>query len=169
MFTEDGEYKGLKFTALSAGSVVSMVKIDGSPNVSVQYSFNGRNWFPFTISSDQIVLSNVDDYVYFSAADNGNQIFMDGWASNGDPKTTHFMFSGSVRASGNCMSLLDNTVQQDYFTKYSALGGIFSNTSALVDVSGLLLPCTSLYNDSYTCMFYKCVSLSSIENLELPA
>jgi len=44
MFTEDGGYKGLKFTALSAGSTVSLMKTGDVPDVSVQYSFNGRDW-----------------------------------------------------------------------------------------------------------------------------
>ena len=162
MFTEEG-YQGLKFTALSAGSTVSMTKVGSPPSISVQYSFNGRTWNSFDINSTSVTLSNVNDYVYFAAADNGNQRFSDG------TNYTHFSFTGAVKASGNCMSLLDNTMQQDTLTASYSLGHVFYGTSSLVDASDMKLPCMNLCENAYANMFKNCYNLSSVENLDLPA
>ena len=54
--------------------------------------------------------------MYVAATDIGNKRFM-----VNDDNRIYFSFTGAVKASGNIMSLLDNTMQKDHFEADFAL------------------------------------------------
>ena len=105
MFGVIGTYEGdptpigpdyLCFTANTAGSTIQLHKT-GSDLVSLKYSLDNVNWNDYTIES-VITLANTGDKVYFK----GNNTRMYGHK---------FVMTGSIAASGNVMSLIDETCE----------------------------------------------------------
>lgn len=125
------------------------------------YSFNGMNW---NLVEDNIVLSNdIDEHKFvYIKGNNPNGV------CKGPSVYTTIICWGSVRASGNINSLIDNgdgssvdTIPNDYCFCH-----------LFVDQSGLLsapsMPATTLTEGCYYEMYLGCYNMTSVEG-NLPA
>lgn len=154
------QFKGLKFTAEEANSQISYAISNyasgEAPNI--QYSYNGKTWEILSAGST-ITLSNVGDKVYFKG-NNPNGI---GTGVDGDVTSElHFVMSGTIAASGNINSLLDNAdgsqlpnneIPDDY-----CFYNLFYQCTSLTTPPEL--PATTLKPSCYRSLFNGCSNLT---------
>ena len=170
MLMEQDEYKGLTFTAQSANATIDCVK-NGNAAPVIYYSRDGKNWTAWgeldlnpEFNTDfnyqaakAITLTNIGDKVYFKG-DNPNGI-----GSGSDDTSTgdmNFIMTGTIAASGNVNSLLDNgdgstitEIPNDY-----CFYDLFYNCSSLTTPPEL--PATILKPGCYRRMFHSCTNLT---------
>ena len=134
----------------------------------------------FTFSKNSLQYSLDDGSTWSTLAANtatptvtaGNKIL---WKQTGLTATLSdgigtFSATGNFEASGNIMSLYygDNFVgQTDLTGKDYAFKELFRNNTMLSNVKNLILPATTLTDDCYGSMFWRCTSLTTVP--ELPA
>lgn len=157
-------YWGLCFTAEEDGATVSMSPTGTPSAVTLETSFDGKNWNAFSPDGDTpVTLASAGDRVYFRAGAGGNTTI-----STSTSKYRTFTISGGlVAASGNIMSLLDgedseNTVLE---TSYSFVR-LFQNCTHLTAAPEL--PATTLAFACYRQMFQNCTSLTAAPVLPAP-
>ena len=111
----------LCFTAEEANAKVALKK-QGNPNsVSLKYSTDCRTWFDYMPNTTgYITLRNAGDKVWFRAAST-NQAF-----SKNVSNYYYFSLTDEVTASGNVLSLLDASCQQNNVPNY-AFANLFKN------------------------------------------
>ena len=150
----------LCFTALQENSTVQLKYGQGTPyNVSLQYSKDdGVNWYTYTIK-EVITLNNIDDKVYFRKSDDGLAIGF----SKGIYDYYLFVMKGLIAASGNIMSLIDNTCTSTIIPCDHCFSDLFFRCSSLV--SAPKLPATTLTFNCYGGMFYECTNLTTAPDL----
>ena len=155
-------YWGLCFTAEEANSTISMKSSSGAPSISIQTSVDGVNWTPFTVGTTIITLANVGDKVYFAAGDAGNTRL-----AGIRGRSNRFVLAGKVSASGNIMSLLNNTTPASTAASYAfySLFACGNADTSLSDVSLLLLPATSIDIRCYYGMFQNCAGIVTAPHL----
>ena len=156
------DYSTIPFTITSIGSTaVSIVNSSSSPGISLEYRVGSGSWTSYTINS-AIDLSNGDSLQIRSEGNDG------GFSTSGSTYIVTVSGEGTVVASGNIMSLLDNSLQKDRVYQY-VFCRLFQNCTKLVDASNLKLPVTSLQYGTgcYSYMFSGCTNLTSAP--ELPA
>ena len=141
----------LCFTAEEVNSTVSMATNGTAPEVSLEYSTDGRTWSPFVVGTTTVTLANIGDKVYVRATSAGN-------TGMGTSTTAYnkFVMTGKIGASGNVDTLLDqngNTTLTSY-CYYSMFSGCSSLTTAPE------LPATTLASNCYANMFSGCSSLT---------
>ena len=116
----------LCFTAEEPNSTVSLMAKDSAPVVDLMTSRDGDTWSPYTVGNT-ITLSNVGDFVQFKAGPGGNQAM--GTSSDG---YNYFSMTGKVAASGNLVSLLDETCTMNEIVAPGAFRRIFFECMSLV-------------------------------------
>lgn len=80
--------------------------------------------------------------------------------------TGSFSMTGTVKLSGNCMSLKYGDNALDYTTApMTVFRQLFLNCSAIESVSANFLPATTVSTNSYRAMFRNCTSLKNMPNL----
>jgi len=151
-------YPGLCFTANTAGSTVKM-SVNGSPiGTDFKTSIDGTTWTTFTPGTTTITLANVGDKVYFKG-NNPNGL--------STSQSNYYWFDlqqGSVAASGNIMSLIDDgactttTIPSEY-----CFYNLFASNAGLTSAPSL--PATTLSKGCYFGMFTRCTSLVVAPNL----
>ena len=148
-------YPGLKFTSTS-NSTIAMSKNGSAPTVDLKYSLNGgKTWTQWDFSA--ISLTN-GQTVCFKGL---NTTF-----ATGTSDYNNFVMTGSIAASGNLMSIIDDgactttTIPADY-----CFCGMFYNCTSLTTAPAL--PATTLKERCYGIMFKGCTSLTTAP--ELPA
>ena len=139
----------LCFTALENNSTITIVKRgNGSPNL--EYSNNGKTWHTFN-PSVTITLAE-GKHVYIA----GNNSILNG----------RFVMSGSIKASGNIMSLLSkDNFENTNTVPANGFNSAFKGCTSLVKAP--ILPATILGNSAYYEMFSGCTNL--VIAPELPA
>ena len=145
-FDEAVDY--LTFTAETAGSTVSLLLQGAATERNVEWSTDGDSWTPFTWANgatDAVTLANVGDSVMIRCND--------GQFSTGDSDWVQFVFTGTIAASGNVMTLLSYTGTDSAVPAYAFLN-LFRDQTALVEAPEL--PALNLNYKSYFCMFYGC-------------
>lgn len=150
----------LCFTANEAGSTISM-SVNGRSTVvhNFQYSTDAYTWNEFEVGTTEITLANKGDEVWFKG-NNPNGI------GESEGVYYHFVMTGSISASGNIMSLIDDgactttTISNEY-----CYLSIFQECVSLTTAPEL--PATTLASYCYYQMFAGCTSL--ITAPELPA
>ena len=157
---EPPAYWWLCFTAEEAGSTVAMQAVGSAPAVTLETSFDGEIWEPFTVGETTITLPNVGDKVYFRAGEGGNTAM----ASSVNDYNNFSIITGRIAASGNIMSLL-NGDSPDSIIATHCYYSMFRDCTALVQAPEL--PATTLAGSCYNSMFYGCTSLAQAP--ELPA
>ena len=157
---ESPAYWGLCFTAEEAGSTVAMQAVGSAPAVTLETSFDGEIWEPFTVGETTITLPNVGDKVYFRAGEGGNTAM----ASSNKEYNKFSIITGRISASGNIMSLLNGDVPDSIIAKYCYYN-MFSGCTSLAQAPKL--PATTLATSCYKNMFSGCTSLAQAP--ELPA
>ena len=177
----------LTFTSTGKTSI-SLVKVESPDNVSLEYRLDGGGWMAYTVG-DAIDLTD-GEKVSFRAGANGNTTF---GKSEGYYHHYHsFVITGrgTVAASGNIMSLLNQKESFAIPSPYCFYGlfdectnlttapelpattlasycyrGMFSGCSSLTTAPEL--PATTLASNCYSYMFYGCTRLTTAP--ELPA
>ena len=177
---ERPEFGGLTFTALEAGSTISMSANGGAPIVNLQTSLDEQTWVPFIVGETTITLANIGDKVCFSAVGT-NTVF----------KGNRFVMSGKIAASGDISSLLSENGCVDTLAAYAFYGlfdgctslttaptlpamtlaygcyeGMFSGCTSLTTAP--TLPATTLASKCYWFMFHGCTSLTTVPTLPAP-
>ena len=161
------QFKGLKFTAEEANSQISysISNYGSGEEPNIQYSYTGKTWEILPAGST-ITLSNIGDKVYFK----GNN--PNGICTGVDMDVTselHFVMSGTIAASGNINSLLDNAdgsqlpnneIPNDY-----CFYNLFYQCASLTTPPDL--PATTLKPACYRNLFRDCINLTVAP--ELPA
>ena len=157
----------LTFEALSGGTV--RVKMgDGTLATGMKYSVNGGD--KILITTPTIINVNAGDKVQFYGNGTNTTCYND----EGTSHVSGTRIAGgtaSVKAYGNIMSLVDeeNFATATILTSERAFNGLFNGNQKLSDVSGLLLPATTLTNNCYGGMFSSCTGLTDASSLLLPA
>jgi len=152
-------YGGLSFTAATNNTTVKFINHGGVKNVSIEYSTDSHNWYPYTFSHE-IELPIKGDRVWFRSGENGNENF-------NDSINLEIVFEikyGSGYASGNIMSLVDATLSKKTLPDY-AFANLFIGCEGLL--SAPELPATDLGYATYYRMFCQCEDIT--EPPELPA
>ena len=157
---EPPAYWGLCFTAEEAGSTVAMRAFGSAPAVTLETSFDGEIWEPFTVGETTITLPNVGDKVYFRAGEGGNTAM----ASSPRAYNKFSIITGRISASGNIMSLLNRDVPDSIMPRY-CFASLFNGCTSLAQAPEL--PATTLATYCYANMFRGCASLAQAP--ELPA
>ena len=153
----------LCFTAVEAGSTITMSKNSSAPLVYLETSPTGKEgtWSDFTVDSTTITLANVGDKVYFRAKQD-NERFGTSYSNY-----TYFIMTGKIAASGNLNTLLkaDGSVL-DLTGRDHCYSNMFYNCPCLTQAPEL--PATTLANYCYEYMFENCTSLTqaSFPNLD---
>ena len=153
---EPPAYWGLCFTAEEAGSTVAMQAVGSAPAVTLETSFDGEIWEPFTVGETTITLPNVGDKVYFRAGEGGNTAM----ASSANDYNNFSIITGRIAASGNIMSLL-NGDSPDSIIAAHCYPSIFRDCTALVQAPEL--PATTLTGSCYASMFWNCINIDCIK------
>ena len=162
---EPVSYPGLKFTS-KGSSTVSMKKgVSGSgsttnaPKVELKYSLdNGKTWTQWDFSS--ISLKDGQTVCFKGKNTNFGSYFAGAFHKN------YFVMTGSIAASGNIMSIIDDgacttkIIPADY-----CFYGLFDGCTSLTTAPEL--PATTLKVRCYWTMFTNCTSLTTAP--ELPA
>ena len=162
---EQPAYWGLCFTAEEAGSTVAMsTSATNPPAVTLETSFDGDVWEPFTVGETVITLPSVGDKVYFRAGEGGNLRFAFAINSFSPIKYNFFVLTGRISASGSINSLLNGLEETVSLNTY-AFASLFVRCSSLTTAPEL--PATTLAKHCYRSMFNGCTSLAQAP--ELPA
>lgn len=155
-------YWGLCFTAETAGATIALTRGTSAPAVSVETSFDGTTWTPYTIGTT-ITLAAIGDTVYFAAGAGGNTQFAD---SRANSHTNRFTMTGRIAAGGSIMSLLDRDNKNlRAFSADFVFCNLFDGCASLTAAPEL--PATQLSGTCYRFMFRGCTSLTAAP--ELPA
>ena len=150
---ETPAYWGLCFTAEEAGSTVAMQAVGSAPSVTLETSYDGKIWEPFTVGGTTITLPNVGDKVYFRAGEGGNTAM----ASSTADYNKFSIITGRIAASGNIMSLLNGDAPDSILADYCYFS-LFDGCTSLVNAPEL--PATTLTSYCYCYMFNGCTSLA---------
>ena len=147
-------YHGLKFTS-TGNSTIAMSKNGSAPTVDLKYSLNGgKTWTQWDFSA--ISLTN-GQTVCFKGL---NTTF-----ATGTSDYNNFVMTGSIAASGNLMSIIDDgactttTIPANY-----CFCGMFYDCTSLTTAPSIL-PATTLKDSCYKYMFDGCNSLTTAPEL----
>ncbi len=152
------------FTITSVGNTTVRLVKEGSPAIvlHLEYRKNNANiWSNFTYDIDYTL--SAGDVLQIRAGSDGNTKFAKDFSNYYYISTTG---DGTIKASGNIMSLLDQNMTTTSVSTY-AFVNFFKNNKKLTDASNLKLPATTLAEDCYVCMFDGCSALTTAP--ELPA
>ena len=116
---------------------------------TIYISKNGTNWQTL----------NEDDVIQFNQ---GEQCYVCGNLTNNASTTdyTNFCINGTFSISGNCNALWNYSDLNDQLKEYCGYK-LFANCIGLNNISGFVLPSTTLANNCYQYMFYGCTSLTT--------
>ena len=149
------DYEDEPFTITSTGSTTVSISAQGSPTaISLEFKKGADSWAAYTIG-DGVSLSNGES-VQFRAGQVGNSTFSQSYS-----KYYKIVVSGTgtIMASGNVMSLLDQSMTRTDVPENS-FDSLFGSCAKLTDASNLKLPATTLAECCYESMFMECTSLT---------
>lgn len=152
---------GLKFTAAAANSYVRLLGSTYQATFpTLYYSTDGQEWKPYTFSGrngKKITLSSVGDSVWLRGDNNR--------FSRSTEDYVYFNMSGSVKASGSVMSLVDSSGEAEGFRTSEGYDfyRLFYNCTALAQAPEL--PAKSVPPHGYRGMFNGCTGLASAPSL----
>ena len=145
------EIKAIKFTALADNSSIGLAK--KSSYQTLEYFANG-SWSNMTTATN--ITLNSGESVYVRGILSGNNASTDYTALKG---------FGSLKVSGNINTIWDYTASDlgAGFQLKNYCGFHLFNTfsSALIDISELILPATTLADSCYRYMFYGCDNITT--------
>ena len=151
------------FTLTSVGGTSVSIAKNGSPaDISIQYRVNKGSWADYTVGT-AIALAD-GDALQFQAREGGNSTFSTDYQNYYHITTTG---SGTIKASGNIMSLLDQTLTRTDVPE-SVFQYLFQKNTKLTETANLKLPATTLSNRCYSGMFSECSALTTAPAM-LPA
>ena len=143
----------LCFTANTSSSTVQLNKVGDPYEAALEYTTTETDWHTYTFGQT-IMLTDAGDRVYFRKADEGVAI---GFSNN--QYQYSFAMTGKIAASGNVMSLIDNTCEATTIPGTYCFAKLFEGCTSLT--SAPRLPATTLKGDCYYCMFLGCTNLTT--------
>ena len=151
------------FTITSDGETsVSIAKNNSPGDISLEYRTDGGTWSEYTIGTAISLTDGAS--LQFRAGEGGNATFS-------TATTAYYKVSvsgnGTVKASGNLMSLLDRTLSATV-VPWHAFCGLFINCTKLTDAADLKIPATTVGAYSFYYTFKGCTALVTAPT-ELPA
>ncbi len=155
--TEDYTQQPLTFTSM--GETVVSITQNGSPeDITLQYRTDAIDWTAYTVGKEITLTDGAE--LQFRAGEDGNTTFS---SSDG---TYNIVMSGdgTVKVSGNIMSLLDNKMSRTDVPEY-CFGSLFRYCGNLTDAADLKLPAMTLAGWCYSSMFLGCTSLTTAPDL----
>ncbi len=157
---EDYTKKPLTFTSM--GETVVSIAQEGNPDpVALEYRTDAIDWKAYTIGTEISLSAGTD--LQFRAGDGGNSTFS---TSGYDYYKVVMSGTGTVKVSGNIMTLLDNTMSKTEVPEY-CFESLFDECANLTDAADLKLPASTVAEYGYYAMFYDCENLTRAP--ELPA
>ena len=154
-WTVENGYWGLCFTATTGNAVIGMTRTGNPSAVTLLYSKDTLQWYPFVPDETSVILPHSGDKVWIKADKGGNAAF-----ARSDLDYHRFTIKGLVSASGSIMSLLDGE------TDTTALAAPFTFTRLFYGCDSLTsAPRIKALNATPYCygkMFYGCTSLEGI-------
>ena len=149
----------LCFTANTDNSTVALSKTEGQTEVSLEYSTDdGEEWLAYTIGT-AVTLNDAGDKVYFRNVGTAETF------STANDIYNFFTMTGSIAASGNVMSLVDQSCKTTTIPCDYCFCKLFLDCTALTAAPEL--PATTLAERCYYYMFQDCTALTTAP--ELPA
>ncbi len=161
-------YKKQYFTIESLGDENTIYLKASSTSVTKTVSAstdNGETWVEYTSSYE-------DNGTALATLNTGDKVLIKGenaqYASS-IYDFNQFKSTGQFEAYGNIMSLVsgDSFANADTLTGNYALYALFYNCSTITSAENLVLPATTLTKNCYNAMFQRCTSLTTAP--ELPA
>lgn len=137
---------------------VGFEAVGSPPAVTLEYSFDGRNWNDW----GDFVATPVEpgERLAIRARPDGNVRF-----ASSPSAYRRISISFDARAGGNILSLLSQTEVTELPVRTSVanylFNGLFRGCSTLVDCSELLMPATTIVSYAYYQMFYNCTRMAS--------
>ena len=152
----------LTLEALTDGTIVVSTPKDG-----MQYAKNGGA--KTAITADAISVVKGDKIAFYGKGTDISSYYAYDGSTYTETFTSIAGGTAEVKAYGNIMSLVDETdfATNTKLTAENAFTYLFTNNTKLKDVSGLLLPATTLTKGCYERLFSDCASLTTAP--ELPA
>lgn len=153
-----GVAKPLTFT--STGSTeISLCKVGTPYDITLEYKVNDGEWASYTIGTS--IPLNDKDQVSFQAGSGGNPKF----SSSSYPSYYNFKFLGvgKIIASGNIMSLVDQTMETLTIPDKNYFSYLFYKCTALTTAPDL--PATTIADNCYYEMFSGCTLLTKAPKL----
>lgn len=147
----------LCFTANTAGSTIGMTHFGTNQTTTkpvIYVSMDNENWTEWDYTD--ITLANVGDKVWMYG-DNTNGV------SSTNVNYSSFTMTGSVAASGDVTTLLDDEGVSDLTDKRYCFNRLFQNCTSLT--AAPVLPATTLANFCYSMMFQGCTALTEVPAL----
>jgi hypothetical protein len=150
--SDEVEGPWLCFTANTSNSSVT-TKIQGTLDVvpTLEYSTNGSDWSAFVIGETTVKLKNKGDKVYIRG-DNSS------FAKDG-VNFINFVLGGSIKASGNIMSLVDKSCKSTTIPSNECFISLFLYCENLITPPDL--PATTLTYGCYGGMFAGCRNMTT--------
>ena len=159
----------LTFEIVSAGTINLFTPYDYL-KIDIQYKVNNNDWqtAQFKGANGRTIGNfNPGDVIQFKGNNDSYGFF-----KNVTNVGNSFIGTASFKISGNIMSLIygDNFLGKNYFPEKSDRNftGMFKG-SKIADLTGLVLPATTLTDCCYYEMFYNCTSLTAVPSNLLPA
>ena len=151
----------LAFEAVEAGATVSMEIVGECEAPSLKYSTDLKEWITFDFSNPQtITLENVGDKVYWH-----NDGKADHFSKDVDNYVHFVLGDKKIAASGNVMSLVDNSCESKKIPSEGCFSMLFYQSASLTTAPEL--PAINLTKNCYRSLFNGCSSL--VKAPELPA
>ena len=144
---------GFYVEAVDAGASVKMTKTGTPAAVTLEHSTDGgETWIPFDdAGGTTITFARPGARACFRSGSNGNAAF-----ASSTSAFHQFVFTGSVKAGGDIMSLLTRSDTIKSFSSNFAFTKLFVGAATLVDASPLVLSATTATNQCYRGMFSSC-------------
>ena len=157
----EGKYMTMTVLDGAEGTVISPTVTGSLQNLNLQYRINSNgDWTDFIVGTTADIQVVSGDWIQFKG-NNTSGISVDynnylNFAVSGNP----------VALSGNVMSLIDGVGETLVIPNKDCFCFLFENSNVKT-VSKDFLPATTLKNNCYERMFWKCTSLTTVP--ELPA
>ncbi len=148
----------LCFTSTGKSTISLTINGEVTPLPKLKYSKDKKTWEDFIVGSSIVEVAN-GEKIYFRGTNNSFSKDL------GNYLAFVIISDGSIAASGNIMSLLDESCESVVIPDDYCFNNLFNNCTALTKAPEL--PATTLTEHCYESMFYDCKNLT--EAPELPA
>lgn len=154
----DYEYQYFTIECITS-SFIDVIN-NAAPNITFYYSKNGGEWVEKTTGSQPRITLNAGDKLRFYASPSS------AWAYDGLSTNSFRITTGEVIVYGNIMSLVNgtstvNTTQSTTIPYEHEFTGFLSGSTAITDVSNLILPAVNLTKNCYQYLFQSCDSITT--------
>ena len=142
------DYNTEPFTITSVGNTTVALVKEGTPtDITLEYRTGGADWASYTIGTEIDLTDGA--ILQFRAGEGGNATFSQ---SSDNYYKVSVSNTGTIKASGNIMSLLDRTLSISTLP-INGFNHLFYGCGNLTDASNLKLPVTELSYNCYDSMF----------------